>query len=183
MTHDVIIIGGGIVGCMIARELTRYQLRVALLEKETDVGFGTTKANSGIIHGGHHAAPNTLKGKLEWQGNQLWDELCDELGFGFKRIGELTVAMDTDQLVELDKLLTHARQKGIIGVERWEREELLAAEPNLSEDVIAAVYAPTTAVINPYEACYGLADNAVYNGLQLEPTAVLRGYRLKMADG
>ena len=104
MDYDVTIIGGGIVGCAIARELTRYQVKVALLEKEAEVGFGTSKANSGIIHGGHHAAPNTLKGKLEWAGNHMWDKLCDELGFGFKRVGELTVAPNEAQLAVLDKL-------------------------------------------------------------------------------
>ena len=80
--HDIIIIGGGIVGCALARELSRYQIRVALLEKEIEVGFGTSKTNSGIIHAGHHADPNTLKGQLEWQGNQMWDELSHDLNFG-----------------------------------------------------------------------------------------------------
>lgn len=175
MRYDVVIIGGGIIGCAIARELTRYQLHVALLEKAAEVGFGTSKANSGIIHGGHHAAPNTLKGRLEWAGNQQWDRLCEELGFGFKRNGELTVAMHKDQLPELEKLLDHAQQKGIPGVERWDRARTLAAEPNLSDDVIAAVHAPTTGVINPYEACYGLIDSAVLNGLVLVPNCEVTG--------
>ncbi len=103
MLYDVLIIGGGIVGCAIARELTRYRLRVALCEKAIEVGFGTTKANSGIIHGGHHADPSTLKGRLEWEGNRHWDRLCAELGFGFARVGELTVALHVDELPVLDK--------------------------------------------------------------------------------
>ena len=85
MRYDVAIVGGGVIGCAIARELSRYQLRVILLEKDCEVGFGTSKTNSGIIHGGHHASPSTLKGQLEWDGNQMWDRLRDELGFGFKR--------------------------------------------------------------------------------------------------
>jgi len=167
MHYDVTIIGGGVIGCAIARTLTRYRLHVALLEKETEVGFGTSKANSGIIHGGHHTAPSTLKGELEWAGNRMWDQLCDELGFGFQRVGELTVAMSEEQLPVLDKLMHHGRVKGIPGMEIWPRERILREEPNLSEAVIAGVYAPTTGVINPYEACFGLIDSAVHNGCTL----------------
>lgn len=167
MDYDVLIIGGGIVGCAIARELTRYQLRVALCEKEVEVGFGATKANSGIIHGGHHAAPDTLKGRLEWEGNQLWDALAQELYFGFRRVGELTVALHAEQLPALDKLLHHAAIKGVPGVELWSPERIRRAEPALSPAIIAAVYAPTTGVVNPYEACYALAESAVRNGLVL----------------
>lgn len=164
---DVLIIGGGIIGCALARALARYRLQVALVEKEAEVGFGTSKANSGIIHGGHHAAPATLKGKLEWAGNQQWDQLCAELGFGFKRIGELTVALSPEELPELHKLLAHAEAKAIPGLALWEGPRVRQAEPALSEAVVAAVYAPTTAVINPYEACFGLAESAVNNGVTL----------------
>ncbi|HHY58055.1 MAG TPA: NAD(P)/FAD-dependent oxidoreductase [Chloroflexi bacterium] len=167
MVYDVLIIGGGIVGCAIARELTRYRLRVALCEREVEVGFGTTKANSGIIHGGHHAAPDTLKGRLEWEGNQLWDELAQELHFGFRRVGELTVARHATELSALDKLLHHASVKGVPGVEYWPPERIWQAEPALSSVIIGGVFAPTTAVVNPYEACYALAESAVRNGLEL----------------
>jgi glycerol-3-phosphate dehydrogenase len=167
MLYDVLIVGGGIVGCAIARELTRYNLHVALCEKEAEVGFGTSKANSGIIHGGHHADPRTLKGRLEWQGNRLWDALCTELDFGFCRVGELTVALEAAQLPELDKLLDHAHAQGIPGLERWPRERVLAEEPALNPSLVAAIYAPATGVVNPYEACFALAENAVANGLLL----------------
>ena len=181
MIYDVLIVGGGIVGCAIARELTRYRLCVALCEKEAEVGFGTTKANSGIIHGGHHADPNTLKGRLEWDGNQRWDTLCAELGFGFARIGELTVALDVDQLPVLEKLLHHAAVKGVPGVALWARDRILREEPALTPAVVAAVYAPTTGVVNPYEACYGLAESAVCNGLDLFVAAPVQ--RLHGDDG
>jgi glycerol-3-phosphate dehydrogenase len=167
MLYDVLIIGGGIVGGAIARELSRYELRIALCEKEVEVGFGATKANSGIIHGGHHAAPDTLKGRLEWAGNQLWDELAAELGFGFERIGELTVALYDEQTPVLDRLLHHAAVKGIPGIELWTPERIQQEEPALSHDIIAAVYAPTTGVVNPYEACYALAENAAQNGVDI----------------
>lgn len=167
MFYDVVVIGGGIVGCAIARELTRFRLAVALCEKGTEVGFGTTKANSGIIHGGHHASPNSLKGCLEWKGNQRWDRLRDELGFGFARVGELTVALHAEEMQVLEKLLRNAVTRGVPGVELWDRDRILREEPALTTDVVAAVYAPTTGVINPYEACYALAESAVRNGLAL----------------
>jgi len=164
---DVTVIGGGVVGTAIGRELTRYRLHVALLEKEAEVGFGTSKANSGIIHGGHHAAPHTLKGKLEWAGNQRWDQLAAEIGFGFQRIGELTVARSDDEVRILDHLLGQGHDKGVPGLELWDRSRIRRAEPNLSDEIVAAVHAPTTAVVNPYEACLGLAENALRNGLHL----------------
>lgn len=167
MRYDVTIIGGGIVGCAIARELMRYQLAVALLEKEAEVGFGTSKANSGIIHGGHHAAPTTLKGKLEWQGNQRWDKLCAELGFGFTRCGELTVALGEGDLPVLHKLLYNAEIQAIPGLELWDQAQIRRAEPNLHPQIIAAVHAQATGVVNPYEACLGLVENAINNGLGL----------------
>jgi len=173
---DVIIIGGGIVGCALARELTRYRLQVALVEKEAEVGFGTSKANSGIIHGGHHANPTTLKGKLEWEGNQRWDKLCAELGFGFTRIGELTVALSPAEVPELDKLLDQATAKGVPGLVIWDGERVRREEPALSEAVVAALYAPTTAVINPYEACFGLAESAIRNGLKLLTNCRVQGF-------
>ncbi|WP_017660098.1 NAD(P)/FAD-dependent oxidoreductase [Baaleninema simplex] len=167
MYYDVVVVGGGVIGCAIARELSRYRIATALIDKESEVGFGTSKANSGIIHGGHHSSPNTLKGKLEWEGNQLWDDLCDELGFGFKRIGELTVALNSDQLPTLDKLQRQGEAKGVPGLERWDRDRIQAEEPHITEEAIAALFAPTTGVINPYEACFGLAENAVANGVAL----------------
>ena len=99
---DVAIVGGGVVGCALAHELGRYQVRTVLLERAVEVGFGTSKANSGIIHGGHQASSATLKGRLEWAGNQLWGDLCAELGFGFARIGALTVALSDEDLPALD---------------------------------------------------------------------------------
>lgn len=167
MTYDVAIIGGGVIGCAIARELMRYPIRAVLIDKESEVGFGTSKANSGIIHGGHHGSPKTLKGQLEWEGNQMWDPICQELGFGFKRIGELTVALAEDQLPTLEKLKQQGEEKGVPGLEIWDRDRLRQEEPSINEEAIAALYAPTTGVINPYEACFALIENACLNGLEL----------------
>ena len=167
MLYDVTIIGGGVIGCAIARELMRYRVRAILVEKECEVGFGTSKTNSGIIHAGHHASPDTLKGRLEWVGNQKWDALQRDLGFGFKRIGEITVATAEDQLHVLDKLTEYAKAKGVPGLERWDRERIAKEEPNLSRDILMGLFAPTAGVINPYEACFALIDNARINGLEL----------------
>ncbi|MEE8393162.1 MAG: NAD(P)/FAD-dependent oxidoreductase [Rhodospirillales bacterium] len=167
MVHDVVIIGGGITGCAIARELGRYRLDVAMVEKECEVGFGTTKSNSGIIHAGHHGDPGTLKGRLEWQGNQAWDGLHEELDFGFERVGELMVAFEEDQVRVLEEMKARGREKGVPGLEIWDRERIAAEEPNLSGDIIAALHAPTAGVVNPYEACFTLLDNARANGLKV----------------
>jgi glycerol-3-phosphate dehydrogenase len=167
MLYDVTIIGGGIIGCAVARELMRYQLRVLLIEKECEVGFGTSKSNSGIIHAGHHSLPSTLKGRLEWVGNKMWDGLADELGFGFRRTGELTVALSDNQLGVLEGLRQQGIEKGVPGLEIWDRERIRREEPNLSEQVCAALYAPTSGVVNPYEAVFALLQNARRNGLDL----------------
>ncbi len=172
---DVLIIGGGVVGCAIARELTRYRLRVCLVEKECDVGFGTSKANSGIIHGGHHSDPRALKGRLEWEGNQMWDTLAADLAFGFKRIGELTVALSEAELPTLESLLHRGQAKGVQGLELWPADRVRAEEPNLSPGIIAALHAPTTGVVNPYEACFCLAESAIRNGLDLRTGTTVIG--------
>ena len=167
MRFDVVIVGAGIVGCAIARELTRYRLDVALIERECEVGLGTSKANSGIIHGGHRAADGTAKGATEYRGNLLWDELAHDLPFGFQRIGDLTVAFDDDDERHLSELLDQGRRRGVTGLELWDSERLRREEPNLSHDIRSALHAPTSGVVNPYEACFALAESAVRNGLTL----------------
>jgi glycerol-3-phosphate dehydrogenase len=164
---DVTIVGGGVIGCAIARELTRYQLDVALVESEVEVGFGTSKSNSGIIHGGHHTETGTLKGELAWAGNQRWVRLAQELGFGFRRNGDLTVAFDEADLETLEKIARQGKERDIPGVEIWGPDRIRREEPNLNQEVIAAVDAPMAGVVNPYEACFALVECAVANGLDL----------------
>ncbi|MBN1958375.1 MAG: NAD(P)/FAD-dependent oxidoreductase [Desulfuromonadales bacterium] len=165
--YDLIIIGGGIVGCALARELSRYELRLALVEKEVEVGFGTSKTNSGIIHAGHHSPSGTLKGRFEWSGNQMWDELASDLKFGFKRIGELLIALKKDDLNYLQHLKQQGDERGVTGIEIWQPERIQKEEPNLSHAILQALHAPTAAVINPYEACFGLMQCAEQNGVEL----------------
>jgi len=165
--YDVIIIGGGVVGCALARELSRYNLRLALLEKEVEVGFGTSKTNSGIIHAGHHSPPGTLKSKFEWVGNQKWGDLVKDLKFGFRRTGELLIAQQPEDLQFLDDLKKQGESRGVTGLEIWEPKRLQKEEPNLSHTILRALHAPTAAVINPYEACFGLIESARQNGVEL----------------
>ncbi|MCB2100320.1 MAG: NAD(P)/FAD-dependent oxidoreductase [Rhodobacterales bacterium] len=170
-TYDVAIIGGGIVGCAIARELSRYRLKLVLIEKECEVGFGTSKSNSGIIHAGHHSSADTLKGPLEWAGNQHWDRLHAELDFGFKRVGELMVAWDDEQRSILDTYLQRGRERGVPGLEIWEKDRIRKEEPNVSRHVVAGLHAPTAGVVNPYEVCFSLIDSARLNGLEVRVNA------------
>ena len=173
--HDVTIIGGGVIGCAIARELSRYRLSILLIEKECEVGFGTSKSNSGIIHAGHHGSPAMLKGRLEWAGNRMWDALSDELDFGFKRIGELTVAFDAEQCRTLEGLMAQGREKGVTGLEMWEPERIAREEPALSDRIVAALHAPTAGVVNPYEACFSLIESARRNGVGISVENPVRG--------
>jgi glycerol-3-phosphate dehydrogenase len=171
LVKDVTIVGGGVIGCAIARELTRYRLDVALVEAEVEVGFGTSKSNSGIIHGGHHSKPGTLRGELAWAGNQRWVTLAEELGFGFRRNGDLTVAFDEADQATLEQILQYARDREIPGVEMWSPQQIRREEPNLSGDIIGAVHGPTAGVVNPYEACFALIECAMANGLELRVAA------------
>ena len=172
--YDVAIIGGGVTGCAIARELSRYRIRIVVIEKHEEVGFGTTKTNSGIIHAGHHSSPDTLKGKLVVRGNRLFDRLCKDLNFGFRRIGELVVAQDETERSELLRLKTRGDEKGVPGLEIWDRQRLRNEEPNLSPTLVAALHAPSAGVINPYELTMALSENAVANGVDLKVNCELK---------
>jgi len=165
--RDVVVVGGGVEGCAIARELSRYRLAVTLVERRAEVAFGTTKTNSGIIHAGHHSSPKTLKGRLVVAGNQAFDRLQRELGFGFRRCGEVVVAQSDDEVPHLDHLYEQGTAKGVTGLEKWDRDRLRREEPNLSNHLVAGLYAPTAGVINPYEFAFALAENAVANGVEL----------------
>jgi glycerol-3-phosphate dehydrogenase len=175
MLHDVAIVGGGVIGSAIARALARMRLAVVLLEKESEVGCGTSKSNSGIIHAGHHASDGTVKGELEWAGNRMWDRLSDELDFGFARIGELMLAMAPEQVATLEHYLMQGRARGVEGLELWDGERVRREEPALSRQVVAALHAPTAGVVNPYEACYSLIDSARLNGVEVLTSARVEG--------
>ncbi|KXG76969.1 L-2-hydroxyglutarate oxidase LhgO [Fervidicola ferrireducens] len=172
---DVVIIGGGVVGCMIARELSRYQLKTVLLEKEDDVASGTSKANSAIIHAGYDAKPGTLKAKLNVRGNPLFDKICSELDVPFKRIGSLVVALNEEEIRVLEELMERGKTNGVPGLEIISREKLLEMEPNINRQARAALYAPTAGIICPYELTIALAENACQNGVEIKLNSPVLG--------
>ena len=164
---DVVIIGGGIVGTAVARELSRYQLSVVLLEADTDVAMGTSKANSAILHAGFDAPPGSWKARLNVLGNSIFRQLQDELKLHIKWTGSLVVAKDQDEMATLEELLTRGKQNGVQGLELLGRDELLAREPNLSSDSVGALWAPTAGIICPFGATFAFAENAVRNGVTI----------------
>ena len=164
-TYNIVIIGGGIIGNAIARELSRYELKTILIEKEIEVSFGTSKANSGIIHSAIHDDMMTLKGRLCLQGNSLWEKLSNELRIPFERVGEILVARTRDEIPVLKKMLDNAKANGI-PAEIVERKRLHELEPNLSVEINTGLLAPTAAVIPPYEMTYALYENAMQNGVE-----------------
>ena len=167
MNYDVIIIGGGVTGAAIGRELSRYRLKIALLEKEVELAFGVSKSNSGIIHPGTQNPPESLKGKLCVIGNRLTASLAKELGVDYKQVGELIVIFNKSDLPRLQAIKAEGEKLGVPGLEIVDKEWLKVHEPNLSPEVFAALYAPTAGIISPYRWTYDLAQNAVANGLEV----------------
>ena len=165
--YDVTIIGAGVVGTAIARELSKYKLKIVLLEKEEELAFGVSKSNSGIVHPGTQNDPNSLKGKLCVQGNRLTKELSRELGVDYREVGELIVAFSEEDIRELERLKKDAEILGVPGLEIVDREWLKEREPHLNPDVVAALYAPTAGIVSPYRLAYDLCENAIRNGLEV----------------
>ena len=163
--YDVAIIGAGVTGSAIARELSRYQLRICVIEKEEDVCDGTSKANSAIIHAGFDAEPGTLKAKLNVRGNELMTTLSKELDIPFRRNGSLVVCTKEQSREGLEHLLEKGKANGVPDLQILEREQLLAMEPNLSDDVTCALYAPTGGIVCPFHMTMAFAENACTNGV------------------
>ena len=164
---DVVVIGGGIVGAAVARELSRYQLDIVLLEAETDIAMGTSKANSAILHAGFDAKPTCWKARLNVLGNALYRQLQDELKLHIEWTGSLVVAKDSVDMAVLEELLVRGQQNGVNGLALLGRDEVLAREPNLASDITGALWAPTAGIICPFGATFAFADNAIRNGATL----------------
>ena len=163
--YDVAIIGAGVVGSAIARELSRYQANICVIEKEEDVCNGTSKANSAIIHAGFDAKPNSLKAKLNVRGNELMDAISDELDIPFTRNGSLVVCTKDQDRSGLEELLEKAAVNGVPGCRIVERDELIEMEPNVADDVTCALFAPTGGIVCPFHMTMAFAENANVNGV------------------
>lgn len=166
MVYDVTIIGAGVVGCFIARELSKYKLDVAVIEKNNDVGNESSLANSAIIHSGYDPLPNTLKAKLNVLGNSMFDQICEDLDVSFKRIGSITLALSDAEVETLKELQKRATQNGV-KTYLLDRQELLKKEPLIQDGVVAGLYAPTAGIIDPFNLCVHLMENAIDNDVKL----------------
>ena len=165
--YDVTIIGCGIVGAAAAYEFSKYDLSVLVLEKENDVGVAATKANSAIIHVGYDPPAGTLMAKLNVEGASLAKDICMSLDVPYKQIGALVLAFSNEELSVLQALLRNGQENGVSDLSILERHQVLELEPNLSDKVVAALYAPGTAIVIPWEYALAMAETAVKNGAEL----------------
>ena len=165
--YDVAVIGAGITGGAVAMELATYDLRIALIEKNTDVAAGTTKANSGIIHGGYDPEPGTLMARYNVLGNRMAGELCANLDVPFKRIGSLVLAFTEEDLETVNLLYARGIKNGLSCLSILNREEVLALEPQLNPSVLGALRCESTGIVSPFEYGVAMCENAVENGAEL----------------
>ena len=165
--YDIVVIGAGVVGGMIARRLAAYELSICILEKENDVAMGATKANSAIVHAGFDAKVGSLKAKMNVRGSQLMQSVTEELGVKYIRNGSLVVAFENER-AEVEAIYERGVQNGVEGLRIIERTELLEIEPNLNPELSCALLAPTGAIVCPYELCIASVGNAMDNGSELK---------------
>ena len=165
--YDVLIIGAGVIGGSIFRELTKYNLKVSVLEKENDVSMGTTKANSAIIHAGFDPDPESVVAKYNVRGNEMYEGLCKELDVPFKRNGAMVVAFAEENMATLETLYKKGVKMGVKGLRLLNKEETLKKEPDLNDTVVGALYAPTSGIVCPFQYTIALFENAVSNGGEL----------------
>ena len=170
---DTVIIGAGVTGSAIARELSRYQARILVVEREEDVCCGTSKANSAIVHAGFDAEPGSLKAEMNVKGNRMMDQIAQELDVPFKRNGSIVVCTKDQDPAGLEKLAERGRANGV-PTQILSREALLEKEPNLADDVTCGLFAPTGGIVCPFELTMGFAENAVMNGAQFSLNTQVR---------
>ncbi len=177
MIYDIAIVGAGVIGCMIARALSKYKLDIALLERANDVAMGASKANSGIVHAGFDAKPGTLKAKMNLRGNELMEDVCRELNVPYKRNGSLVLAFSQEETETLKELYDRGIKNGVTGMSLLNREELLAVEPNIGDEAVGALLAKTAGIVCPYSLTIAAAENAVTNGVEF-----FRNFEVKAID-
>ncbi len=166
MQYDVLIIGGGVTGCAIARELSRYTLRCVLAEAGDDVASGASRANSAIVHAGYDAAPGTMMARFNVAGNALYTEWCEQLEVPLKRCGSLVLAFSPEEEETLRKLLERGRKNGVEGLEILSGDCVRAKEPCVSPQATAALWAPTAGITCPYQMTVAAFENARANGVE-----------------
>lgn len=164
--YDVVIIGGGVTGTAVARELSRYEIKICVVEREEDVCCGTSKANSGIVHAGYDAEIGSLKAKLNVRGNEIMGSLSEELDFPFQRCGSLVICREDDDFSKLQELYERGVKNGVKDLKILNKQEVLELEPNITDDVSTALYAPTAGIVCPFGLNLALAENAYENGVE-----------------
>lgn len=177
MIYDVAIIGAGVIGSLTARELSRFNLKTALLEAANDVAMGATKANSGIVHAGFDAEPGTNKAKFNVKGAAMMAEYCEQLNVPYKNNGSLVVAFSEEEMGTLEELYNRGVENGVEKLRVIGRYELCELEPNISDEAVGALVAPTAGIVCPYELTIAAAENAVSNGVEF-----LRNCRVTAID-
>lgn len=174
----VAVIGAGVVGALIARELARYEAEVLLFDREADIGWGVTKANSAIVHSGSHEVAGTARARFCVEGNKMYGELTGELDVPFYRVGAYTIALDKEEIPVLQRLLAQGKENGIPGLTVHDRETVLSRESNLNPDVVAGLWAPTVGITEPWRLAIAAVENAAANGLALHLAEEVVGIKL-----
>ena len=175
--YDIVIVGGGVIGASIFRELTKYNLKILVLEKESDVASGTTKANSAIIHAGFDPKENTLMAKVNVAGSKMFKDLCQELDVPYKNNGSLVLAFSSEEMLEINRLYNNGINLGVENLEIIDKERVLNLEPNISDKVIGALYAPTGGIVCPFEYTIALIENAIVNGGEIQVNSEVVGIK------
>ena len=166
--YDIIVIGCGVIGASVAYELSKYNLKVLVLEKEIDVADGTTKANSGILHSGYDPEPGTLMAKLNVEGSKRIKELVKKLDVQYNECGSLVLAFNKEDEKTLEKLLDNGIKNGVENLRIIDKEEVEKLEPNINKTVTKALYSPGAGVIDPWELCIAMSQVAVSNGIEIK---------------
>lgn len=182
MNKQVVIVGGGVVGCALVRLLSAYEADVLVLEKGADVAEGASKANSGIVHAGFDAKPGSLKAMLNVKGSKMYEALCREVDAPYGQPGALVLGFTEEDRQTVQKLYGQGVQNGVDGLEILEREQILALEPNVNPQVVCALHAKTSGLTSPYELTCALADQAAENGAKFELETEVTGIRAE-GDG
>src|SRR6056297_267373 len=179
----VVVIGAGVVGSLIARELTKYNCYVTLIDKEEDAGWGVTKANSAIVHGGYDDPVDSVRGRFAAKGNRMYTKLSEELGFDLKRIGSYVLAFEEDEKPHLYELMEKAKANGVDGCEIHGKEEIIRSNPNINDAVKAGFWCPSAGITEPWMVAIAAVENAVLNGMVFRPGEQVIGIETKESNG